>query len=808
MLNKIFWKKSNNSNNQNNKKLFWGLWNLSKKVVDTLKIAPVAIAGILAWCSSISDNNQVDIEQNLDNTNGWYTLESEGNNKIDLDKIATKSDILDALWPVIIKDEFGNLISDIQEVETETLTYKEFHITKKWEWFHSIARSYWIDVYELIALNKDDLEDIDNIPVWYKVKLGNLVMESNDSQSFNIDTSVESTYTQTDTQVNVVNTSIESEPVKILEIDEKKQINIESNNVNITKTYEVSEGENLYWIARKTGVPYKKLKSFNSFLRRFDEEFHIYKYVVYPTKKIFLEEPNLDSNEYKSIVEDYNNHVADIKNHKEWKDKYLEKLNEDYRINIWTENYNDTAEINKDDIEVNDEYIRHRIISDDNLSDIADKYYTTVDELIQINGLDKNRFLQLGWILRVPRVDSPEELLRKEKEAYISNVKNFLIEEPNKINRILRFAEENFPKEFPFNPQEQKYWLLEQRLAFKIIMNINDKILQDKLISYLSLTESELKYRLAIDSSDLIFSWKIDANTLHCWKNMRKLEEKSTWNDVPNSNMHWYAYDSFYTNSELYFTEEISHPKEAKVWGRLVYDRFDSSKYEWRKTWWNFWNVYLRSTGKIYLKRVTNDRFKYWHADITNWNWLASYGVKRKSTWQYPKFSGWSFNTNIIPIEKTGFTNKVHYPVPNDMKIAENGDIVSKYDQIDVNYDIAQLWEDNDNYLANNTVNVDEQLSRTRKYVKDFANVQPTIENADYVLHQLSVDNNNASECLLAFWNKCLDILKLQKKAWQDINHPVTQEYVNLYRTTQRLKKYTDSKKHISWNWVLKISAE
>jgi hypothetical protein len=68
-------------------------------------------------------------------------------------------------------------------------------------------------------------------------------------------------------------------------------------------------------------------------------------------------------------------------------------------------------------------------------------------------------------------------------------------------------------------------------------------------------------------------------------------------------------------------------------------------------------------------------------------------------------------------------------------------------------YVAYQESQKNELIIQNNSVEVkvDQQLSRTRKYVKAFANVQPTIQNADYVLHQLSVDENNASECLLSF---------------------------------------------------------
>jgi hypothetical protein len=50
-------------------------------------------------------------------------------------------------------------------------------------------------------------------------------------------------------------------------------------------------------------------------------------YVVYPTKKIFLEEPDMDSKEDLAIILDYNNHVADINNYIEWKNNYQADYN-------------------------------------------------------------------------------------------------------------------------------------------------------------------------------------------------------------------------------------------------------------------------------------------------------------------------------------------------------------------------------------------------------------------------------------------------------------------------------------------------
>lgn len=765
MWNKLFWKNNNITSEDKNETLLSKVSGFSKKVLKQLRVAPLAVAGILAWCTTTSDNNQVDIEENLDNTNWSYTLQVENNKNIDLDKQATVEDVLSALWPVIVKDEFWNEISNTIEKE-EVIEYKEFHIAKKWEWFHSIARHYNIDPYELIELNRPYLDNVDIIPLDYKVKLWNLVpLNSIDNNSSITENQDYSLLSQAETQVSDVNVSIQWESIELTQTQEVDST-IENETLNKTKTYEVLEDENLYKIAWKVWIPFVVLKEYNKHLRRYDEKTGVYMYVVYPTKKIFLQEPDMDSKEDLAIISDYNNHVADINNYIEWKNNYQA----DYDRGLWYEIV-DAREEEFPVIESEElwEYRKHRIVSWDNLTFIAGRYNVTVWEIVTLNWLDKNKFLQEGKVLKIPQPNknlaSHNNLTKQEQR------KQFFVDVRNYIANIPGFLYELDTYIYGDNYSEDKFfWLTYDSNTIKYdylieqLYNLPNKEKNSFIARYI--------HPKTLDSESVYWDLNNRRDQTQCWAAMRDIL-RIAHNDT-NVNSSWMdanKYVPYFENSQDYIAVRINSIYDIQPWAALVYDP-------------GYW---------------VWDRFKVWHVEYYVWehdgqNRFAH--ITSKKYWKTYPYPWGSLNGYV---QEAWLRNIVYYHRSLfDSSYVNTNMTKTEY----LAYQKTQ-WQEN---IANAQITPKEEVVIAKKHIETFTQLWPTIQNANIVLNQLFMETENPIECLTSFSHKCIDVLRKQKAAWLKKEDPVVQKYFNYYRNSEKLIKHAEAKANEDWIWVLRAA--
>ncbi len=146
--------------------------------------------------------------------------------------------------------------------------------------------------------------------------------------------------------------------------------------------YTVKKGDTLYSIARKYGITINELKDLNNLSSN----------LISVGQKLKV----IDDNSY--IVKKGDTLYSIAR-------KYNTTVNELKRINNLT---NDSLSIGqtiilKSDMKPEEDYITYSVVAGDNLYKIAQKYNTTVSDIVALNNLSTS-ILQIGQSLLIPKV--------------------------------------------------------------------------------------------------------------------------------------------------------------------------------------------------------------------------------------------------------------------------------------------------------------------------------------------------------------------------------------------------------------------
>ena len=799
MLNKLFWRnKKETPKLQKSNSLLSGL---SEKVKQSRLAFGVLIGGILSGCAWQQNTQEFDTQKI--NADKQYSQASE--------KKAAISDITSALAEtqnhieVQQNQETDNLEiivkkqeQDIQvekniEVQqdqnqniqvknnVETQKYDSYHIVKSWERIYSIARKYGLNPYKVMKLNENRFQDLDTLHVGDKILLGDILQGGNISTQIIAEqkpeeiseiptTQVEEKIQENIKKIDIQNLDFSTNPIlstatKIVK-DDTFDItslieNKETNGVKKPKTYEINQWESLDIVAKKLNIDLGKLIQYNSFLAIRNK-----KPILYPTYKIFLEQPDLHSLYVQNIIEKYNKYHAAI--------DYDRKMRAEYKAEIIARRqpgYQDNqkpkiVEKQKEAQELPDNM--HRVVYWDTLSEIAVKYSTTQYKLQQLNNIENPSELSIGQVIKIP--DMNKDLLSYKQKLKLS--------EEEKKNQFYR----DIKKALEYNPTalERLIWFLQENISDvssqEMLKNVNSKIYLIGLLY--SLEDHKLRDNFAnsikhpqTTSQEIIPTLKNRTKYSKCGQAVRAgLQALFPDLSLPDYWMHANLIPGILENHKDFIAVAFNDISELKPGAILTYQP-------------GFW--------------TSKDRKTYGHAEIFVWTniskndnntWVKYYATHVYSS-KYGHFYPYLWGSVNQAKKEAGLNAIAYYPASlfdpeyknmSDAEYAKSLKEKEKPNQMlastSENTPVAQICE------VKQQVEILTQWEinkRTNKYITQYLKTDMNESNTKYILRKLSTSQTSAKQCLESIAKHYMKIAKMEQNLYK--NDANSQARLNTY---------------------------